>query len=279
MKRRRGRAGASPPPGRRRRGSFIAPGPRPVPGPGPRRTSAARTRPGRGGWPGTAAAATSCALLAVLRGLERGRVQQDDDGPDAPGCEASRRGRMNAGSWDAVTMIAVMPRRSRFERGDQGLVERRPPVGLDRGQQLEDLEPLAGAPVGRQDGHPVGVDGEADGAVLADRLVRDGRGGPDRDLSGGPVAGARLERRVQVQEDPGVGGLLEVELLDLDLAQARRAPPVDPVHRVARGVRPHARRERRGLEGPLGRRVRPLDVGRWQAPQRQRRRSAGRRRA
>ena len=35
---------------------------------------------------------------------------------------------------------------------------------------------------------------------------------------------------LEVEEDPRVGGLLEVELLDLDLAVARGRLPVDPVH-------------------------------------------------
>ncbi len=102
-----------------------------------------------------------------------------------------------------------------------------------------------------------------------ERLVGDRRRGPDRDLGGGVVAGARLHGGVEVEEDPGVGGLLEVELLDLDLAESRGRAPVDPVHRVARRVRAHRRGERRGLERALGGGVGALDAGRWQPPQRQ----------
>ena len=58
------------------------------------------------------------------------------------------------------------------------------------------------------------------------------------DSSPRPVWIAALE----VEDDPRVGGLLEVELLDLDLAVAGGRLPVDPVHRVAGRVRPDGRR-------------------------------------
>ena len=62
----------------------------------------------------------------------------------------------------------------------------------------------------------MGVDGEPDRTVLADGLLRDGRRDTDHHLGRGVVALAR-PGRIQVEEDPRVGGLLEVELLDLDL--------------------------------------------------------------
>ena len=111
--------------------------------------------------------------------------------------------------------------------------------------------------------------GHADRTVLPERLVGDRGGGPDADLRRGPLALARLGGRVEVEEQPRIGGLLEIELLDLDLAQARGRRPVDPVHRVAGGIRPHGRHQRRRLQGAFRRGVRALDARRWQAPQRQ----------
>ena len=87
--------------------------------------------------------------------------------------------------------IAVMPAAEPADAGDEGLGERRPAVGLDRGEELQDLEPLARAAVGREDRQPVGVDGHAHGAVLAQRLVGDRRRGADRDLGRRLVARAR----------------------------------------------------------------------------------------
>ena len=116
----------------------------------------------------------------------------------------------------------------------------------------------------------VAVDRHPDGAVLEQRLVGDRGRGPDGHLDRRLVAAAALDRPLEVEEDPGVGGLLELELLDLDLAVAGGRLPVDPVEAVARRVRPDGGRERRGLERPLGRRVAALDARRRQPPQRQR---------
>ena len=96
-----------------------------------------------------------------------------------------------------------------------------------------------------------GVDRHPDGPVLADRLVGDGRRGLDRDLGGRLFAPADLDPALEVEHDPGVGGLLQFELLDLDLAVPRGHPPVDPVHAVARRVGPHGRHEGRRLERPF----------------------------
>ena len=46
---------------------------------------------------------------------------------------------------------AVIPRRSRPTDADQRLDQRRAAVGLDRGEQLHDLQVLAAAAVGRQE--------------------------------------------------------------------------------------------------------------------------------
>ena len=74
-----------------------------------------------------------------------------------------------------------------------------------------------------------------DRPVLEERLVGDRGGGPDRDLDGRLVAAAGLDAALEVEEDPGVGGLLELELLDLDLAVAGGRLPVDPVECCRRG--------------------------------------------
>ena len=114
------------------------------------------------------------------------------------------------------------------------------------------------------------VDRQADGAVLADRLVRDRGRRPDCALDRRVIAPADLGGALEVEDDPGVGGLLELELLDLDLAVARGRLPVDPVERVAGRPGPDRGRERRGLERPLGCRVTALDVRRRKPPERQR---------
>ena len=133
-------------------------------------------------------------------------------------------GRTNDGSCEAVMTIAVMPRRSRLTPVTQGLGERRPAVGLDRREQLEDLEPLAGAAVGRQDRQPVAAGGHARrrGSRRAPcRRSTPRRGRATSVVDRSPLA--RLDGRVEVEEDPGVGRLLEVELLDLDLARSARS--------------------------------------------------------
>ena len=118
-----------------------------------------------------------------------------------------------------------------------------------------------------------------DGAVLEERLVGDRRRRPGRATStvdSSPRPG--LDAALEVEDDPRVGRLLEVELLDLDLAVAGGRLPVDPVEAVARRPRPDGRRERRRLERPLGRRVAALEVRGRQPPQRDAARAAGRRR-
>ena len=205
--------------------------------------------------------------LAARDAVERAGVERHDDGPDAARPErghgpdprrVGRGGDEDRGHAPAEAAGGL----------DERLDERRGAVAIDRGEKLHDLEVLAGAAVGRQDRGAMGVDRHAHRPVLEDRLVGDGRRDPDRDLDRRFVTAAGLDRPVEVEDDPGVGRLLELELLDLDLAVAGRRPPVDPVEAVARRPRPDGRRERRRLERPLGRRLRALDVGRGQAPQR-----------
>ena len=157
-----------------------------------------------------------------------------------PRARSAASGRTHDGSSEAVMMTAVIPRRSRptdpmsvSTSGVRG-------VGFDGRQQLHDLLVLAAPAVRRQVRGPAGVHRHADGPVLVDGLVGDRGGRPDRGLGRGLLAAARLDAALEVEDDPGVGGLLEVELLDLDLAVPGRRLPVDAVHAVARGVGPDA---------------------------------------
>jgi len=80
--------------------------------------------------------------------------------------------------------------------------------------------------------------------------IRDRRGGAHSGLDRRLVPVAGLDAALEVEDDPRVRGLLQVEFLDLDLAVPGRRLPVDPVHAVARGVRPDGGGERRRLERP-----------------------------
>ena len=126
-------------------------------------------------------------------------------------------------SRDGVMTTAVIPRRMPGDGRDESFGQRRRAIPVDGRQELHDLEVLAATAVGRQLGQAVGVDGQADGPVLLDGLVGDRGRRPDGDLHGRFVAPADLAGSVEVQDDPGVGGLLEVELLDLDVTVASRA--------------------------------------------------------
>ena len=248
--------------------------PRPLIARRPRR--AACGGPGRPWRSGTPRARDAGPATAGAGSSSSGRVRRTGSNADAsratttvliPRFLSAASGRMNEVSPDGGDDDRGHAPPEASEAGQERLVERRLPVGLHGGQQLEDLEALARAAVRRQHGEPVAADRQPHGTVLAQRLVGDRGRGPDRDLGRGVVAGPRLHRGVEVQEDPGVGGLLEVELLDLDLAEARGRAPVDPVHGVAGRVRAHRGGERRGLERALRRGVGALDAGRWQPPQ------------
>ena len=196
-------------------------------------------------------------------------IERDDDARDAPRPQARERAHPR-GIERRRDHDGRHPAPETTDGGDERLDERGLPVGLDGGEELHDLLVLAAAPVGRQERGPAGVHGEADRPVLGDRLVRDGRRDPDGRLGRRFIAAAAADAPLQVEDDPGVRGLFQVELLDLELAVARRRLPVDPVHRVARGIRPDRCRERRRLERPLGRRVAALQDRRGQAPGRDR---------
>ena len=164
------------------------------------------------------------------------------------------------------------------DRPDERLDERRAAVGLDRGEELHDLEVLATAAVGRQERRPADVDRHPDGAVLLEGLVRDRGRRPDRRLDRRFVAAPGLDPALEVEDDPRIGGLLEVEFLDLDLAVPRGRLPVDPVHAVARRVRPDRRGQRRRLERADRRDVAALELRPPAAASRAAARASGRRR-
>ena len=130
-------------------------------------------------------------------------------------------------------------------------------------------------------GSAVPVDGHAHGPVLDRAPCRRSTPRLARRPRRSTVPLARLDRRVEVEDHPGVGRLLEVELLDLDLAVPCGRRPVDAVHGVAR-ARTAGRPSRAGWSAACaGRGVAALDVRRWAgatsaAPRRAGRRPASR---
>ena len=228
--------------------AVIRPGPRRAAGPGSTCRPSARTRPGRGAGRGRAwrrpRVGIGSAARTPGRGLRRRRrpgegagVERDHDAAHAARAAARPAAGPRTGSSEAVMTTAVMPRRSRATDADERLDERgrrsastaarscmifwcwRPPRSAGRCAVRPALTVMPDRP------------------VLGDRLVGDRGRGPDGDLGRRLVAAAGLDAALEVEDDPRVGGLLEVELLDLDLAVAGGRLPVDAVHAVARGVR------------------------------------------
>ena len=144
-------------------------------------------------------------------------------------------------------MTAVIPRRRRASpvtRPSMSGVEPSPSTAARSCMILRCWRPPRSA--GRTDVRwPVAVRPTARFSVSAGRRSRPPPGSRPRPWL---VAAPGLDPPVEVEEDPGVGGLLEVELLDLDLAVAGGRLPVDPVEAVARGLRPDGRRERASSE-------------------------------
>ena len=75
---------------------------------------------------------------------------------------------------------------------------------------------------------------------------------------------------LEVEDDPRIGRLLQLELLDLDLPVAGGHPPMDPVHAVARRIGSDRRNEWRGLQRPFRGGVAAFEAGGRQSPGRQR---------
>src|SRR3990170_1996914 len=106
----------------------------------------------------------------------------------------------------------------------------------------------------------------AHGAVLEHGLGGQRRGGAHARLERGLVTLAGLHAAIEVEVDPQVGRLLEIELLDLKLLVTGRALPVDAVVGVARCVGADGGDERRGLRRALGGRAGALQRACREAP-------------
>src|SRR4029079_4132238 len=104
---------------------------------------------------------------------------------------------------------------------------------IARADTRRDLQVRAAAPVGLQLGEAMGVDGHAHRAVLDQGLVGDRGGDAHGELDRTVVSPGALDRALEVEHDPAVGRLLEVELLDLDIAVARGRLPVYAISDVA----------------------------------------------
>ena len=252
----------------RRRGvgwviSVIRRGPPRGIGPATRCGPSARTRRGRDGAPSCAVpAAPRRAGRAAGRSRRRAPARRARRGRTPPASSvtttvpmprdrSAATGRIHVASVEAVMRIAVMPRRRRPAVWTSVSTSGVAPSPSTAARSCMTLRCWRAPRSAGRIAVPVGVDRHAHRPVLEDRLVGDGRRDPDRDLDRRFVTAAGLDRPVEVEDDPGVGRLLELELLDLDLAVAGRRPPVDPVEAVARRPRPDGRRERRRLERPL----------------------------
>ena len=161
------------------------------------------------------------APLLLVPGLlpERADVERHDDARDA--ARPQRRERPDPGSVE----------RRRDDDGGHARAEGGPtvatsastsgarPVAVDGGQELHDLEVLAAAAVGRQVR-------ESGGRSPSPR-PHGSRGSPcRRSDAAARIATSTVDSSpgrpgcpLEVQDDPRVGGLLQVELLDLDLAE------------------------------------------------------------
>ncbi len=143
-------------------------------------------------------------------------------------------------------------------------------VGLHVGQQVQDLLLDARAAVRLHDLQPARADGDPDRAVVGERPNGDRGGRRDRGLDRCRLPHPGVRGTLEVEHDPQVGSLLEVELLDLELAVAGAREPMHAADRVAVDVGPDRADERRGRLPALAARRGAVDRRRRHAPQRQR---------
>ena len=106
-------------------------------------------------------------------------------------------------------------------------------VGLGDGECFEHAAEVLGAAVGFDDFEFFAEHHESDAAALVDEEACDGGGGGDGGFDAGVVALAGVLLAGEVEDDPHVGGWVEFEGFDFEVAAAEGAGPVDAVDAVA----------------------------------------------
>ena len=120
--------------------------------------------------------------------------------------------------------------------GRQHRRQRQCAAGLHQRQDFQNALGLAGATVGGQAG---GLGYQADDAALIQQMTREAGCRGHRVFFGALEARAGVDLGVQVEDDPDVGGRVEIELAHHQLVGSRGGRPVDAVEGVARAVIPH----------------------------------------
>ena len=186
------------------------------------RRSGSRTRPARGGRRGVC---WRCGLGGgLVGGPARTRAWSSSTTTvPIPRVRSVASGRTKDGSCDDVTTIAVIPRRSRLTPVTSASASGVRPSASTAASSWRILSRWraprsAGRTVSRWalDGQPTARFSPSALSAI-DAAARTATSVVESSPSPG------LGRRVEVQEDPRVGRLLEVELLDLDLAQSARS--------------------------------------------------------
>src|SRR6266542_1401435 len=156
------------------------------------------------------------------------------------------------------------------QRLDQRLRDRVRPAHRDLSEVLHELAELLRPAVGVQDLRPHAARDEPAVAVLVQGLGHDRGGHRDGALLGGRLTLPAVPVPLEVEIDPEVGRLVELELLDLQHPMAHRRRPMDPVHRVAGLVLTDAHDHGSRLERPLAGEDVALEERSGQLPERQR---------
>src|SRR5439155_5653922 len=139
------------------------------------------------------------------------------------------------------------------ERLDERLGDRARTGDPHLSEVLHQLAELFRAAVRLEDLGARAAGDESDIAMLIQRFAHDRCRDRDRALFGRVLTLAAMPVTLEVEVDPEVGGLVELELLHVEGAMPDRRRPVDAVHRVARAVLADAHDHRRRLErSPTG---------------------------
>ena len=190
---------------------------------------------------GVAAVAHASARSSGRRAARRRRPRR--------GSAAPASGRTQPRSRDDVMTTAVIPRRSRGRPPTSASASGSAPSASTAARSCMILRcwrpPRSAGRTGRR--WPFVVSPTARFSRRPRSAIEAAARTATSTVESSPLPG--LHPPLEVEEDPDVGGLLEVELLDLDLAVAGGRLPVDPVEAVARGVRPDGRRERASSGG------------------------------